>query len=400
MAYKEFTDKYKIINPRKRQVTALADALLSPVYRWKRGPLNPPIPWENIKKILVIRTAYIGDVLMTLPVLQPLKQKCPQAEIHFLAPHAAAPLLENHPYLDRIIPYDAFWFYKREHWLSQYRAVMKELKKESYDLIIEARGDIRDLLFLVRPLKAPYKAAYAYGGGEYFLTHPVPYSQLIHKVDGHLNILQHLGIKIPFNDRHMKIYLSDKEITQAKETLTLMGIDFNLPLVGIHPGGRKPLKSWAADRYGQLASILHQKTNAQVLVTGTEEEIPLINQMQDSAGFPLFIVAGKTSIREMAAILSCCNMFVTNDSAPMHLSVSVDTPTLALFGPSKAAETGPYGDRHWYLEEDFPCRWTCDEDQCYYKEYQACMKALSVEKVTEAALGMLRNALNIKSKSL
>ncbi len=384
-----FTEKYKIIHARKRLLTALADTLLSPIYRLKRGPLNPPIPWGKIKKILVIRTAYIGDVLMTLPILKPLKLQCPQAKIHFLTPYAAASLLENHPYLDKIISYDAFWFYKRENWFSQYRAVMKELKKESYDLIIEARGDIRDLLFLARPLKASYKTAYAYGGGEYFLSHPVPYPEIIHKTDGHLNILEHLGVPILPEDREMKIYLQEKETSLAKETLSKLGVHFDLPLVGIHPGGRKPLKSWPSDRYGILAKNLQNQTKAQILVTGTPEEIPLIDEMKEAAGIPLIVLAGKTSFREMAALISYCNLFITNDSAPMHLAVSVGAPTLALFGPSKSLETAPYGTLHQFLEEDYPCRWTCDEDQCYYKEYQACMKAMTVERVTQTAVEML-----------
>ena len=327
---------------------------------------------------------------MTMPILKPLKIACPQAEITMLVPSSAAPLLEQHPYCNKVIAWNAPWFYP----VSQignlsYQQMRMQLRKEKYDLIIEARGDIRDITVLTFAVRAKYRLSYGYGGGEYLLTHTAPYPEIIHKVDGHLNLIRHIGVPVLPDDKTMKVYLANNEIRVAKETLSKMGIPENSVIIGIQPGGRKALKSWSPDKYGALAKWLSTEYNAQIVVTGTAEESALLEQMQQSTGVPLYLLAGKTTIRELAAILSVCHLFICNDSAPMHLAAAVNTPTLAIFGPSKSLETAPYGDIHQVVELDYPCRWTCDEDQCYYKNYQECLTALPVELVTEKARMML-----------
>ena len=155
---------YKIVNRRKYLLTACADAVLRAVC-WPRrlGRPPPPVP-ESIASILVIRTAYVGDVVLTLPLLKPLRDRFPAAKISFLTSSGAAPLLRNHPQVDEILTYDPFWFYphspKRAY--LQWRRAMRPRR---FDLVIEARADLREILMLVRPLRARCKVSYAVGGG-------------------------------------------------------------------------------------------------------------------------------------------------------------------------------------------------------------------------------------------
>ena len=82
--------------------------------------------------------------------------------------------------------------------------------------------------------------------------------------------------------------------------------------------------------------------------------------------------------------------FICNDSAPMHIAAAMKTLTVAIFGPSKSRETGPYGNVHRVVEKDFPCRFTCDEDSCKHKIYQACMKAITPDDVYNAAMELIK----------
>ena len=133
-----------------------------------------------------------------------------------------------------------------------------------------------------------------------------------------------------------------------------------------------------------VAEKLSANKNIKILVTGIAEEQPLINQMTNLMSKSPIVLAGQTGIRELGAMIQQCAIFICNDSAPMHLSVAVGTPTVAIFGPSKSIETAPYGSIHKVVENDYPCRWTCDEDKCYYKEQQACMKSIEIEQVYKA----------------
>ena len=242
---------YKIINKKKLYATIAADivgtlACAPARLCMRREEIRP----AEVKEILLIRTAYIGDVVMTLPLLKPLRERFPQARISFLTATRAAAVLENNPYLDEIVRYDPFWFYPTPK--AGYRSFVRELRRTPYDLVIEARGDIRELLFLVRPLKARHKVGHDVGGGGYLLTDVVPYGGLKHKVEYHLDIARHLGC--PDGPVEWGVYLGGEEQKSVDEVLGRAGIAG--AFVALHPGSRLPLKRWFPERYAALCDEL------------------------------------------------------------------------------------------------------------------------------------------------
>lgn len=342
----------------------------------KKGAIDP----DKIKEILIIRTAYIGDVVMTLPILKPLKDRFFNARISFLTSTRAKGVLENNPYLDDIITYDPFWFYSSS--MKDYLSFIREIKKFSFDLIIEARGDIRELLFLVFPLNARFKVSYDVGGGGYILTHRVPYKGLSHKVEYHLDIARYLGCEI--NGIEWGIYLTEDEDRKAAELLLKEGADFDKPIIAIHPGARKGLKCWSTERFARIADTLIEKHGVSLVITGAAEEIPLAEDVKRMMKNDCVCLAGKTTLREMAAVLKRCSLFICNDSSPMHIAAALNIPSIAIFGPSKSAETAPYGNQHIVIEKDFPCRYRCDEDICHFVNHHQCMKDISIDNVISA----------------
>lgn len=352
---------------------AIGSLLFFPLRLFKKQTEIKP---EEIKDILVIRTAYIGDVIMTLPMLKPLKQRFPDAKISFLTANRAADVLRNNPYVDEIITYDPFWFYPSGK--KEYFGFIKDFRKTRFDLAIEARGDIRDILFLLWPLKARFKVSYDVGGGGYLLTHRVPYRGLQHKVLYHLDIARYLGCDIA-DDIEWGMYLTSDEKKRAGEILAQQGIDFSKPLIALHPGARKELKCWSAEGYARAADFIISEMNGTVLLTGAPNEAELVKRVAGMMKHKPVILAGKTSLRELAGIISQCSLFICNDSSPMHIAAAMKTPTVAVFGPSKSIETAPYGEGHIVVEKDFPCRYACDEDVCHFKSHHQCMKDIYVD---------------------
>ena len=180
------------------------------------------------------------------------------------------------------------------------------------------------------------------------------------------------------------MYLTDDEKKRAEEILAQHGVDLNKPVVGIHPGARKELKCWSPSGYATVADFIISERGGTVLLTGSPDEAKLAQRVADKMKQKAIILAGKTSIRELAAVISQCSLFIFNDSSPMHIAAATNTPTIAIFGPSKSIETAPYGKGNMVVEKDFPCRYTCDEDVCKYSIFNECMESITVNDVFKA----------------
>lgn len=369
--------RYKIINRKKLWLTVIADIVGNMVFMpWRLFGRHKQIAPEEIREILVIRTAYIGDVMMTLPILKPLKTRFRNARTSFLTSTAAGELLENNPFIDEVITHDPFWFYPVKK--KSYLEFIKKLREKSFDLVIEARGDIRELFFLVRPLRATFKVSYSIGGGGYFLTHTVPFDRVRHKVEYHLDIIRYLGCE---GNAEGSVYLSGQEKDRVNKLIEAKGI--KKPFVVIHPGARLPLKRWLKERFAVLCDGIADRYNIQVVLLGSGAEKELVSEIIVKLRHKAVSLAGELTLRELAGVLSEAALFICNDSSPMHIAAAMKTPVVAIFGPSKSIETAPYGNIHRVVEKDFACRYTCDENTCKYKSHNACMKAIEVTDVMD-----------------
>lgn len=367
---------YKIINKKKRMATIIFDALgkfLFAIPRFFKS--SQKISPEKIDSILIIRTAYIGDVVMTLPMLKVLKNKYPGVRISFLTSKSAQPLLKNNPYVDETIIYDPFWFY--ETGITAWFGFIKKLRQQSFDLVIEARADIRDLALILFFCKARYKVSYAIGGGGYFLSHVVPYPGISHKVDFHLHLAEYLGCAL--GDIDSGFYLSETEKKRGKDILLEAGMEGEF--IAVHPGSRLFLKRWPLDRCASLYDQLIETYGMPIVLLGSSSETLLIEAIQAAMVHRAVSLAGRIDLRELGAVISRASIFICNDSAPMHISAAVGTPTVAIFGPSKSVETSPYNTICQVVEKVMQCRDSCDESHCLFDRYHACMDDITQNDV-------------------
>ncbi|MBF0344801.1 MAG: glycosyltransferase family 9 protein [Nitrospirae bacterium] len=376
--------RYKIINRRKFLFTALADyigktiSLPARLLKGRKGAPAYALNDTDVREILVVRTSYLGDVIMTLPILRPLKERFPCSRLTFLTSTVASEVLKSNPYVDEVIVYDPFWFYKTPK--RGYFTFISGLKERFFDLVIEARSDIRELLLLVRPLKATYKVSYDVGGGGFLLTDVVPYEGLRHKVLYHLGLVEYLGCRVGNLD--WGFYLTLEEKTKALKIINDYKI--NRPFIALHPGSRLPLKKWPPERYSALCDKIIDEYDMQVVILGSAVDRDSVGSVIRGMKHSVVDLSEALTLRELAGVIGHSEFLLCNDSAPMHVAACEGVSTVAIFGPSKSVETSPFGNVHRVVEKPFPCRFTCDEGTCRNSRLHACMKDISVQDVFDA----------------
>ena len=376
---------YKIINRKKRVLTILADGLFNLMFFPIRPFLkkNSPIRPEDVQRILLIRTAYVGDVIMTMPMLRPLKDRFPNASIVFLTSSGGREIVLNNPYVDDILVYEPFWFYEGS--FIEYLKFLGQLRKRRFDLVIEARADIRDILFLVFPTRSRAKLSYDVGGGGCFLSHVVPFEKVKHKVEYHLDLARFL--KCDTRVLRWGVHTTAEEKKEVEQLLAHNGVSH--PFICVHPGSRLHLKRWPLDRCASLYDRVIEETGLPLVVLGARSEVEIVNEVVALMKNRPIVLAGRTSIRQLYEVIARAQLLICNDSAPMHMAAAAGIPTVAVFGPSKSVETGPYGNRFRVVEKDIPCRINCDESVCSHRPYHECMQSIGPEDIYVAVKEIL-----------
>ncbi len=331
----------------------------------------------NVNKILIIRVDGVGDLLNSTPAISLLRENYPSAEITVLARPLNAPVLIANPDVDRVI------IFARD---GEHRGIKarlqfyRELRRERFQLVVAMQTAMWSHL-------VAFLSGASYRLGRYqkrfrsTLTHAwhgkYPKGET-HEVDRNLELVR--LICKGEGTRQMKFHLLPDEIDNAKAYLESSGIRFDTSLIGIHPGGSSFDKRWPEERYAELADRLARQYNATILLLRGPGEAALTHNIQQSMQSNAIVHAPET-IRELGALLSCCNLVVCNDSGPMHLAAALDVPMVAIFGPTDHVAWHPLSENASIVRRDMPC-WPCSAHKC--KIGWECTKKLPVESVWDA----------------
>ncbi|MCL5021354.1 MAG: glycosyltransferase family 9 protein [Bacteroidetes bacterium] len=338
---------------------------------------------DAVLKILVSRLKFIGDIVLTTPVIHVLREKFPDAEIHYLGDKHGVTLLEKNPALDRIIPYD----FGAPSVLEQLRT-SSMLRKERYDVAIDLFGNPRSAIIIyLSGAKMRIGGNFGWRGKTY--THPMIIRERLTAVAFHLRYLHPLGVEESY--RRPKIYLDDAEIAEAGSDLASFGIEAQKPVVGLHIGATWPAKVWPAKNFARVADLATEWLGAQVVVTHGPRDGDYFAEFVSAAHGKYFDFSPH-KLRKLAAVISCCDVYVSNDAAPMHISAAVGTPTVGIFGPGEPDIWFPYQKElgHVALKRSVDC---CHKDFCDLKgdDHMRCMKLIRPEDVYETVEQILKN---------
>jgi heptosyltransferase-1 len=292
------------------------------------------------ERILIIRPSALGDVCRTVPVLVSLKRAWPAAQIDWLVRDAFAEAVAHHPDLDRVVLFrrseisgDA----KRGR-LAPMMRLLRELRRERYDLVLDCQGLARSGLFaLTTGARRRVGYADAREMGWLGLNRRVRVGHIAHTVDRMLALANDAGAD-PVTD--MTLYPAPGEIRAIDADPEIGSSRYAL----LAPTSLWPGKRWPPDRFAQLARALLERGFERVVVTGTSGERGQIGPLLDLARDDPRVVdrVGRTSVGAMLALVAKSSLVVANDSAALHMGVGLGRHLVALFGPTLADRVGPY----------------------------------------------------------
>ena len=342
------------------------------------------------ERILVIKLDHLGDVLLATPVFSNLHRAYPNAELHALTGAWSRVVLEKHPDVSNVIEYNspAFCRTGQPTSLRETFKLYRELHRQKYDLMVELRSDWRTVWFAFGRLtpkrlsRAALQIANRLGFAQFSGTH---------ETTRNLDVLRQAGIPTSVQTAIFSVTAEDKK--WASDFLSTYQIERQHPLVAIHPGSPIALKRWSPDRYAELADWLIAQKRAHILFVGVENEIPIVTQIQTLMRGESVNIAGKTTLTQLASILHTCNVFIGNDSGPMHLAAAVGTQTIGLYGPGDPTRFGPAGARCQTIRRrsDCPCLGTT----CRFGK-AGCMSEIQVSDVIQTLEAAAYLTLNNK----
>jgi lipopolysaccharide heptosyltransferase II len=339
---------------------------------------------DTVLKILVSRLRFIGDIVLSTSLIEVLQEKFPDAIIDYLGEKDGVTLLQNDPNLNEIIPYDfSAWE------VSEQIRIASVLRRKKYDVAIDLFGNPRSAIVIFLS-GARMRIGGNFGWRGKLFTHPITEKERLTAVAYHLRYLVPLGIREAY--RPPRIFLKDDEIRDVEKLLIALGAENSKPLVGMHIGATWPAKVWFPEYFARLADLIVHKLEAQVVVTYGPKDASYLETFSSTVSAK-FIEIKPQELRRLAAVISRCDAYISNDAAPMHISAAVGTPTIGIFGPGEPDVWFPYERSlgHLALHKDVPC---CHRDFCELKgeDYLRCMKAIKPEEVLEA----LKQALKVR----
>jgi heptosyltransferase I len=334
------------------------------------------------RRILLIKPSAIGDVVHALPILSLLRRKWPDAHIAWVLTPGCANLLDGHPLLDEVILFERGRFGRG--WREPAAAkglvtFMKHLRRGEFDLVVDLQGLFRSG-WMAWETRAPVRIGFA-SGREFspvFYTHRIDVGTTDqHAIDRYLKVTAALGcgdgpVEFPFH--------VTSEARQHVEALAPAIAD-GTPYAVLIPGTNWVTKRWPVDRFASLVKPLRDEFNLQAVVAGSPDERSLAEQVRGATN-----VAGKTTLRQLVALLDRAALVVANDSGPMHMAAALGRPLVTPFGPTNPVRTGPYRRDDAVIRLAIPCS-PCYARQC---SHQSCLRWLEVESVLQLAAEQMR----------
>ncbi len=354
------------------------------------------INFEKINRILIIKLRHHGDVLLSSPVFQVLKNHYPHLELDALVYEDTKDMLSGHPSVDQLHCIDRSW--KKlgvPQQLHHEAKLLSKLKKRHYDLIIHLTEHNRGVILaqLLRPKYAitAYRKEKSWLWQKSFTHHyPLPFRQR-HTVEKHLDALRHLGLHPAQSERSL-VFNPGKQAESRINSILDEHLGQNRKFIVFHPTSRWMFKSWSAEKASHLIQML-QDHDIQVVITAapSEKERSHVEQILKPIQRPVINLTGELNLRELGSIIEKASLFIGMDSVPMHLAAAMKTPSVALFGPSGDKEWAPWMVQSRVLTSDISCR-PCGMDGCGGSKISDCLEQIPPSTVFGAAMDLLNNA--------
>lgn len=327
---------------------------------------------QNVfNRILVIQTAFIGDVILITPLISAVKKIFPESLLDVMVIPQAANILENNPKINSVILFD-----KRTNKISAFLETLRILKTNNYDAALTPHSSITTAL-LMYLAGIPVRIGFARWTAQFLLTHRLPH------LKGKLKIEKNLHLVSPFSKRKFSVqtelFPSQQIFKKADEIISDLKINVK-NIIAVAPGSNWFTKRWPLSYYKKLVDKLVEQ-NYGIVFIGSKEERKICNEINPQE--KSVNLAGELSLLESAAVISKCDLMICNDSGAMHLANAVRTDVIVFFGPTvQSIGYSPIGKDDYVFELDMECR-PCSSHgtKVCPLTHHNCMKMIESESV-------------------
>ncbi|GJL65822.1 MAG: glycosyl transferase family 9 [Nitrospirales bacterium] len=329
--------------------------------------------------ILIIKLRYIGDVVLSTPVLSALRQQFPHATLVCLVNPGTQEILQHNPHIDDVlVMVRGSLLEQMQFWL--------ELRRRQFDCVIDLTdGDRSAFLTWVSGAsrRIGFNSENRWRGR--FYSHCISSGVAgRHMVEYHAQALSLINVPAVAHAPEVSVGTEQTACAQARlDELGLLGRRW----VMVHPTARYWFKAWPLERFAMLCDRLAEH-NLSVVLVGDVHDQEAATQIQELVNTPVFSLVGKTPLLELAAMMKQADLFIGNDTGLMHIASAVGCPVLGLFGPTNPETWGPRGNKTTVIYKELDCR-ACFRPGCFRGE-ESCMKLIAVDEVYEAALELLQ----------
>ena len=348
--------------------------------------------------ILIIQTAFLGDVVLTLPLIEALHQHFPEASVEVLTVPAHAPLLRDQPGVAAVLIYD-----KRgtQRGLRGFCSVVRRIRARGYDLVLSPHRSLRSAL-LVACSRIPQRIGFAQRLTRWAYTATVPRPLATHEVQRNLHLLSALDtLPTPDIDR-LSLCVAASARQTAEAYFVQSGVESNDLVIGIIPGSQWGTKRWPAERFAALIDYLAAMPRTHFALFGGPQDRAIADTIRTTCHAPVLDLIGHTPLHELPAYIEHCTVIISNDTGPMHIAAALGKPIVALFGPTTSAMGfAPYGVPWEEVSVALECR-PCNAhgpQRCPLSHWR-CMLELTVERVATSVQRLLSHTADVQERRL
>jgi heptosyltransferase-2 len=344
------------------------------------------VPDNNSKelKIVILAPNWLGDAVLSLPVLDACFQLWPGANLTVLARAQVAELFETREPEVRVLEYERGNGPQR---LKNLMGLGRRLRSESFELALLLPNSLGSAV-IAKLAGVPQRVGYSTDGRGWLLTQRLEDRRKergLHQVDYYLGLLRSFGayrvVRIP------RLKLKPEVTERGLAFLDGLGIERNELLIGVHPGAAYgETKRWFPERFARVMDLLQKPGRRFILLGGPGEE-GLAERVSTITAHPPMNTVGKTTIAEALVLISRCGLFLSNDSGLMHAAAALGIPQVALFGSTDPEKTAPLNDKAVVIHPEGVSCTPCFKSEC--PENLECMKAITVDEVYTAAEQLL-----------
>ncbi|MCL6519131.1 MAG: lipopolysaccharide heptosyltransferase II [Armatimonadetes bacterium] len=350
------------------------------------------------ERILIIKLSSIGDVVMATPVVKALRQAFPKAYIAWIVEEKSKDILIGNPYLDEVIVWTRNLtkggvLTRLRYFLSGLTEINAILRSKRFDLVIDLQGLLRSAIIGLLT-GARYRLGFdcVREGASLFYNIRYPSNETrIRNSQAYLDILRPLGIES--EDIHMHVPINEDDRACACSLIGKYLSGEQRPIVALCPATTWPNKHWTEEGWAILADRLVSCFNALPVFLGSSVDIPLIERIKIQMRHEAVSLAGRTTLRQAAAVIEQCNLIIAVDTGLLHVAVALDRPVVGVFGPSGWQY---FVKKHNFIPvaKNLPCIPCFRHPTC--KDFD-CMKAISPEDILAAVERLLTLETNVQS---